>query len=238
MKKISLFLFLVTISVLIHAQTLDDVLKQVYDAGGNAKMADLTSVKITGKIVQSGIEIPFIQYQMRPAYIRNEGTFQGQTFIQAFNGDSGWTINPFTGSLDPQPLSEDELKNMRIQADMDGMLWKWKEKGYTVTLEGNEDVEGTPCYKIKIIMPDGDMYTDYIDTDSYMLIRQSSKEKIQGVDVESDTYFSNFKQVNGIAFPGKIEQRFNGVTQVTIVCENFELNAPMEKTLFDNPKKG
>ena len=48
---------------------------------------------------------------------------------------------------------------------MDGMLWNWKEKGYTVTFDGKEDMEGTSCYKIKVDTKEGDSFTYYIDAE-------------------------------------------------------------------------
>ncbi|MBL0281880.1 MAG: hypothetical protein IPQ11_16300 [Bacteroidetes bacterium] len=39
-----------------------------------------------------------------------------------------WTVDPFSGSTGPQPIPVDQLKSLKIQADMDGMLWDWKDK--------------------------------------------------------------------------------------------------------------
>ena len=76
-------------------------------------------------MIQNGMEIDFIQMGKRPDKVRVEGTFQALTFIQTYNGKEGWNLNPFTGATDPQPMSEDEIKSMKYQADMDGMLWNW-----------------------------------------------------------------------------------------------------------------
>lgn len=237
MKKLFSVLLVALIAAPTFAQTLDGVLKDYFEAVGQDKVAKCESIKATGKIVQMGIEIPFIMYNKRPGSYRTEGTFQGMTFVQAYNGTEGYTINPFTGSTDPQPLSPDELKSMKVQSDMDGLLWNYKEKGNTVTLEGKEDVEGTECYKLKIVSADGDEYLYFIDTDSYMNIKNTSKVKVQGAVVESDNYMSNFMQVNGIAMPGKIESRYEGQTTMVIDIENYELNVKLDDSLFNPPGK-
>jgi len=180
---------------------------------------------------------PFIQMAKRPDKIRAEGTFQGLTFVQTYNGKEGWNLNPFTGVTDPQPFSEDDLKSMRYQADLDGMLWNWKEKGHTVTSDGKEDIEGTSCYKIKLVTKEGDTFTYYIDSDSYVLIRSNSKIKVMGNETESDNYYSNYMQVDGIAVPGKSETRMNGQLAVTIIVEKVDLNTELADTLFEKPVK-
>ncbi|MEZ4998095.1 MAG: hypothetical protein R2758_11750 [Bacteroidales bacterium] len=105
MKKIVLLLpalLLMAGSPLI-SQSLDDVLKEHFAATGQDNLLKVNSQKVTGLMIQSGIEIPFIQYSKRPGKVRLEATFQGLTLIQTFNGTEGWMINPFAGVTTPSP---------------------------------------------------------------------------------------------------------------------------------------
>jgi hypothetical protein len=239
MKTISkiLAVLLLFSGSLLQAQSLEDVLKDHFSAIGQDKVLKVNTQKITGKMVQGGMEIPFLQFAKRPDKVRVEGTFQTLTFIQTYNGKEGWVLNPFTGVTDPQPMTEEALKSMKYQADMDGMLWNWKDKGYTVTLDGKEDMEGTSCFKIKLVTKDGDTFTFYIDSDSYIMIRSNTKLKIMGNESESDTYYSNYLQVEGMADPGKIETKMNGQLAGTIVVDKVELNVDLADSLFDKPSK-
>lgn len=237
MKKLTIVLsvLLLCSGTILSAQSLEDVLKEHFAASGQDKLLNLSSVKTTGKLVQSGMEIPFSQMAKRPGCVRIEGTFQGLSFIQTYNGKEGWTLNPFAGVTEPQPMSEDELKTMKYSADMDGMLWNWKEKEYTVTLEGKEDMEGTSCYKIKLVTKDGDVFTNYIDAESYMMIRTNTKVKVQGNEAENDTYFSDYMIFGGIAMPGKIDTKMNGQLVMTIVTDKIEVNLELDQSLFEKP---
>jgi outer membrane lipoprotein-sorting protein len=237
MKKYTLLLtaLLLAFANSLQSQSLEEILKEHFSAIGQDNVLKVNDQKLTGKMVQGGIDIPFIQMSKRPEKVRVEGTFQDLTFIQTFNGKEGWSINPFAGVTDPQPMSEDELKGMHYQADMDGMLWNWKEKGYTVTSDGNEDMEGTPCNKIKLETKEGDSFTYYIDSDSYIMLRSNSKMKMMGNEVESDTYYSNYMMVDGIAVPGKIETKMNGQLMGTIIIEKVELNQGLDDALFEKP---
>lgn len=239
MKKLAvLFSALMLASgTFLSAQTLDDVLKEHYQAIGQDKLVKVKSLRLTGKMVQQGLEIPFIQLAKRPDFVRVEGTFQGLSFIQTYNGKEGWNLNPFAGATEPQPFTEDELKSVKYSSDIDGMLWNWKDKGYTVTLEGKEDMEGTSCFRIKLETKGGDVFTYYLDGDSYMMIRTNTKVKVQGNETETDTYFSNYTQVEGLAMPGKIDTKMNGQLVMTIVTDKVEVDPDLDNSLFDKPAK-
>lgn len=237
MKKITTLLsvLLLGTGITLTAQSLDDVLKDHFSATGQDNLLKTNSQKVTGKMVQSGLEIPFVQMTKRPGKVRIEATLQNLTLIQTFNGTEGWTINPFAGVTDPQPMSGDEVKSMKYNSDMDGMLWNWKEKGYTVTLEGEEDMEGTPCFVIKIVTGTGDTFTYYIDSDTSIMLRSNTKMLMMGNESESDTYFSNYMMVDGIAVPGKIETKMKGQVVMTLVVDKAELNIEFDDTLFEKP---
>ena len=235
-SKLLSVLFLLSAN-LVQSQSLDDILKEHFSAMGQDNLSKVNTQRLTGKMIQGGIEIPFIQMGKRPDKVHVEGTFQALTFVQTYNGKEGWSLNPFTGATDPQPMSEDELKSMKYQSDMDGMLWNWNEKGYSVTYDGKEDMEGTSCYKIKLVTKEGDSFTYYIDSDSYIMIRSNSKIKVMGNESNSDQYYSNYMQVEGISVPGKIESKVNGQLAGTIVVDKVELNTELADSLFDKPAK-
>ncbi len=237
MKKTLLLLasFLLFTGGSIISQTLEEVLAEHFSVTGQDNLLKVNTQKVIGKMIQSGLEIPFVQYAKRPGKVRVEATLQGMTLIQTYNGTEGWVINPFAGVTTPQPMTEDQLKSMKYQADSDGMLWNWAEKGYKVTLEGQEDMEGTSCYKIKLVTEPGDIFTFWIDADTYILLRQNAKIMVMGNESENDTYFSNYTMLDGIAMPGKAETKMQGQLLMTLIFEKMELNQELEDTLFDKP---
>ena len=219
----------------LKAQDLQSVLSEHFAAAGSEAQSKMQSLTTTGSLNQSGLDIPFKQVVARPGKYRIEGTFQGLTFIQTYNGTDGWMLNPFGMSTDPEPIPADQLEDLKLQADMDGMLWNWESKGYKVTLDGSEDVEGTPCYMISVVTPDTSTYVQYLDADSYLVIKSKSKTKMMGVDVESETFFSNYFMQDGIAIPGRVENRYNGMTGEVITISKVEYNLPYEDTIFNKP---
>jgi len=112
-------------------------------------------MKMTGKMVMGGaMEAPFVVYRARPKNQRVEFTFQGMTGVQAFDGKSGssWSIMPFMGKKDPEVMPAEESKMMAEEADFDGILVDWKDKGHKIESLGKEQVEGADCYKVKVTL--------------------------------------------------------------------------------------
>ncbi|MDX9772260.1 MAG: hypothetical protein RBT02_02435 [Bacteroidales bacterium] len=237
MKKITVLLTVMLLATgsTLMCQSLDDVLKEHFAAVGQDNQLKVNSARMTGKMVQSGLEIPFIQMAKRQNKVRIEATLQDLTLIQTFNGEEGWSVNPFAGVTEPQPMSEDEVKSMKYSSDMDGMLWDFENKGYTVTLEGSEDMEGTQCFVVKLVSDSGDTFTYYIDSDTYIILRTNNKIKVMGNEAETDTYQSNYMMVDGIAVPGKIETKMKGQVVMTLVVDKAEFNPELDDALFEKP---
>jgi outer membrane lipoprotein-sorting protein len=239
MKKHTLSLAVVIFlsTAFASAQNLDEVLENYFEVLGQETILASNSSMSTGKMLQSGLEIPFIQYASAPNNFRIEATFQEMTLIQTFNGKEGWSLNPFAGMTDPQEMSEDELKSTKNQADYEGLLWNWKEKGYKVSLEDNEEVEGVDCYTIKVISEDEDVYTYFIDSESYVTIKMNAKVTMQGQVTESDTFMSNYQEGDGFIYPAKVETKMNGQVISTIVIDKTVLNVELKDGMFDKPSK-
>ena len=167
--------------------------------------------------------------------VRMEAEIQGTKLIQAYDGENGWTIMPWTGSVEPQDLNEDQLKGMKQMADMEGDLYNWEEKGFELTYEGEEDMEGTPVHKLKLVKEDGDVFTYYIDAENYVILKVDSKVDVQGTEMMSSSYYSNFKPVEGMIMPFSIENRVNDQVQLQLVIESYEIDSEIDNSMFKKP---
>ena len=189
------------------------------------------------------MELPFTMKQKRPGKMRMDATMQGSVMVQAFNGTEGFMIAPWTGSTDPQDINEDQVKQFKEMADMNGKLYDYKKKGSTLELIGSEEMEGTDVYKLKLTektekeAEDGDVTYFFIDSESFVILKQTAKRKMQGNEFESETYLSNYKQVNEIALPHSMETKINGTTQSQITFEEVKFNEEMADDMFERPIK-
>src|SRR5205814_1637732 len=132
------------------APSLDElVAKNIEAKGGANALKSLQSLKLTGKLLvnEGQIQLGYLETKKRPGEVRTEATLQGMTAVEACDGKEGWRISPFQGRKDPEKMSADDVKPLMENAEIDGPLVNWKEKGSTLEYLGREDVDGTSAYK-------------------------------------------------------------------------------------------
>jgi outer membrane lipoprotein-sorting protein len=145
-------------------------------------------------------------------------------------------VMPFMGKTEPEAMSADDVKQAEDQADMDGILVDYKEKGHQIEYVGKEDVEGTPAHKLKVTKKNGDVVNVYIDAESYMEIKDAGKVKVRGQEIEGQTLFGDFKKVDGIVYPFSIEQKAaGGPGGMMITISKIEINPTLDASRFAMP---
>ncbi|NOX47151.1 MAG: outer membrane lipoprotein-sorting protein [Chlorobi bacterium] len=238
MKKLFMSIAFVAITVFgIQAQSVDEILNSYYEAVGMEKQLTHNSMKITGKSIQMGMETPFTMVQKRPDSFRLEVDMQGgATMIQAFDGKTAWMVAPWTGSTDPVELSGTRLDAMKMQADFDGMLYDYADKGYTLELMGTDDMEGTEVYKLKFTNENGNVFYQFIDTENHILLKTTSIMKQGDAEIESETYFGNYKDMDGIIVPFSVESKMNGETKSQVIVETVEYDMDVDDSIFHMPE--
>jgi outer membrane lipoprotein-sorting protein len=218
------------------AETADDVIaKFVAARGGLEKIKAIQSLDMTIKANEQGVEFPGKLEWKRPDRMRIEMTIQGKTMVQAYDGKTAWAVMPFLGSPDPQVMAADDAKDVIEQADMDGPLVDYKAKGNAVELVGKDDVDGAPAWKLKLTLKNGDVSYVYIDTETGLNVKETSKRKQQGSEIEIDSYLTNFKPVEGVLFPFAIENKVQGKSMGQFTIDSVKANVPFDDKMFVMP---
>ena len=132
------FLLLLSASPALATTAEEIVAKNVEARGGAAALASLKSLRRAGKFVLPGQNLLFTlsEVKERQGRIRQEGTYQGLTQIQAWDGEKGWQVQPFGGRKEPALMSEDDAKPFRLAADLDGPFVNAKAKGHVLEYLG------------------------------------------------------------------------------------------------------
>jgi hypothetical protein len=218
-------------------QTVDEVVaKNIQARGGAEKLKSMRSLRTSSKLTQGSFRAEFRQENKRADKVREEIIIQGLAQVQAYDGKTGWQISPFNGRKDPELLSQDDLKSLAVDADMDRPLMEYKEKGHRAELVGHDSMEGTDCFKIKLSMKNGDVRYYYLDADSYLELKVEIQTTIRGALQESELYYGDYEQVNGIYYPFTVEQAQKGSSSRTqISVEKIEQNVPLEDAVFSMP---
>lgn len=233
-----LILLLTLTSSLAFAQdeSLDEILEAHFEVVGQENLADVETIKQTGTILTQGLSIPMTMMLKRPNMMRINANIGGaEAVFMAYDGTNGWAIQPWTGTIDPIDLPEDQLKEAMQQADLDGPLFNYEEKGHSLELEGTEEVEGTETYKLKLTMKSGDVLYYFLDTEAYVPIKITSKTTMEGQEFEQEQFLSNYKMVDGFAVAHSIETKVMGNTALQITVNEVIVNPEIEDSYFKKP---
>jgi outer membrane lipoprotein-sorting protein len=237
-KLIPLLVLGLVLAPVAHAQTVDEVLAKHYEAeGGLDKLKALQSRRVTGTMMMGpGMEAPIVMEQKRPGKRRIEFTVQGMTGVQAFDGERAWSLLPFMGKTDPEYASEEDSKTERDDSDFDGPLVDWKAKGNTVELVGKEAVQGADAFKLKVTRKNGKLEYYYLDTETYLLVKLEGKTKRRGTEFDGESFFSDYKDVDGYMVPFVMEQGAKGMEQrQKMSFSKIEVNVPLDDSRFVMP---
>jgi hypothetical protein len=239
MRNLSLLAVLLLLPWDVPAQTADEIVTKYLAArGGRDNIKAVRSERVTGAIsFGPGADGSFLVERERPLKMHMEVSLNGATVIRVYDGkSSGWIYNPFAGNPAVQPMTEADLRNILDEADFEGPFVDYKEKVNQLEFSGKTDVDDKPAYKLKLTNKNGDVSYFSFDATTYMLVRWQGTRKVDGKDQPSESFFRDFREVQGLKYPFLIESRAPGTDQSQkIVADKIEVNIPIDAAHFAKP---
>lgn len=248
MKKLfalfsALFLFISVQNL--QAQTAESIVDAYLETiGGKENLKALKTLKLTCKAQAQGMDIPVTMYQKAPNKQRMDMTFQGQEITQmSFDGETGWSTNFMTMKAEKWDAEQSSI--MKTEMTFPDPFLDYKEKGFSISLEGEEEIEGTMCHKIKLTKQpltiegkETENFSYYfIDKETNVTIMQRDFAKVGEMKgMATETFFSNYDEVEGVYFPFTISQKVNGQPVFSVSVEKAEANLDIEDTQFAFPE--
>jgi outer membrane lipoprotein-sorting protein len=239
MRRLFLLAILVLMPLRACAQTADDIIAKYVEArGGLAKIKSIQSERVRGTLMFApGVEGPFVVERERPYKMRMEVSFRDQTLIRVFDGkSSGWIYNPFAADAAVVPMNENDIRNIQDEADFEGPFINYKAKGNQLEYAGKTNVEGKPAYKIKLTNKNGDVSYFSFDAESFFLLRWQGNRKTGDQDVPWESYFRDYREIDGLEYPFLIESSAPGTDQAQkIMADKIEVNVTISESDFKKP---
>jgi len=243
MIKTSFSFLLLFLTAQLFAQSADDIINKHFEAtGGREKWAKVNSIHRTGSYVMgpgilAATSSLIVAKPFKGSY--SDFTWQGMTAKSAIRADSGWNYQPFGGKRDADPMTPNDIRSSKFSTDPQGLLFNYKEKGYTVEYLGTDDMDGTDVYKLRLTTQQGDMAYYYIDIETNYILKQVIRIKLKDKEEKHSVTFSDFRKTDfGVVLPfSQQDVDDDGNTQGGPV--NFiktEVNTPVDASLFDKPK--
>lgn len=225
------------------AQSVDEIVaRHIVARGGMERVTAIQTLKIT-RTVATGIgnNVRVIMYKKRPNLFRAEQgpvTPGAPMTPRGVNADDAWDTAPGGKITLRAEAAEAEARD--LEADFDGLLVNWKEKGHAVAFEGRESMPGGEALKLRVKTKSGAERVIYLDATTYLDRRHTGVLTLPNGRRDVVVDFSNWQEVNGVKFPFDINEDRKGGNapeqSLVIYTEKIEANVPMDETLFATPK--
>ncbi len=219
--------------------TAEDLVEKVLDArGGVTRLKAIKSERITGNIsFGPGAEGPFNVELKRPGKMHMEVTVENQTIVRIYDGHgSGWIINPFAENKGPVPMSGNDLKNITDESDFDGPLVDYQSKGNKIEYIGKDEVDGKPAEKLKLTTKSEEVRTYFLDASTFLLMKWEGTRKTEGKEIPVESFFRDYREVNGIKFAFEIDTDSPGSAQSQkLSIDKIELDPVLDDSRFGKP---
>jgi len=189
------------------------------------------------------VRLPFVMELKRPRKMRVEVEFNGQNAIQVFDGTTGWKVRPFLNRKEIEPYTEEELKTVTAQDDLDGPLIDYAAKGTTIELIGTEKVEGRDTYRLKLTTKSGKTRALWIDSQTYLEAKmEGTPRRLDGKYHSVEVYFRDYRTVGGLQIPFVLETKVLNTQKIgmalptiaseQILVEKVEVNPQLKDAAF------
>ena len=218
-------------------QTADELIaKNIEARGGLENLKAVQTMRLTGTMKAGSDSLPSVLELKRPNKSRWEFTLDGQTAVEAFDGEGGWTWIPFAGQTEPQPMSEEESLDAEQQADLDGPLVDYKKKGNRIELVGHDPEFHPEDWKLKVTLKSGEVRFIYLDAKTYLQTMSVLRRKVEGSEVEVRSEVGDYRKVGAVVLPHmfKASATDGGQTQI-LQFERIDLNVPIDDDRFRMP---
>jgi len=218
------------------SQDLDEIIQKHLEAHGDInKWEEVETMKVTGLFTAFSEEDKFIAIKTKDGSYYSELALGKADVVEAFNGTSGWTIDPWFEILYPRELNKDERNVFTQKAEFFSPFYNYKEKGIEIELVGITKLEGVDLFEISLTRPNRYKETWFLRVDNYLEYKYISRWVDFTYGVPSETYFDDFRDFDGLIIPCFIERTFSQRNRMLII-DNIEFNIEVDPNIFVMPR--
>jgi len=127
-----------------------------------------------------------------------------------------------------------ELERLRLDATIQFLLDP-ESYGVKADLLPNEYVDSVDCYVIKFTLPSGIRWFQYYEIATGLKFKESKEIQTKQGLFDQETYFSDYRRVQGIKYPFKIIQ-YLGLQEIELNVISIEENTSLDDKIFELPE--
>lgn len=195
--------------------------------GGAERMRQIKDLTIDMSASIQGMTLDMMIQQKAPDKYRSVMSMGGNVMQQqVFDGTRGKA----SGMQGTMEIEGDMLEEMKMQALMNPEL-SYRERGFTLKLDGVENVNGENAYKINITSPRDITITEFFSIDSGLKLRTVTTQESPMGQVTQITDYEDYREVDGMKFPFLMKQQV-GPQTFDMEVKSIEINQGLEDGIF------
>lgn len=218
-----LALFLLLFAPFARADDVGHEIARQHAQRGGGKFRALHSLYAEGRTLIGGEVIDVKMWAERPNRLRVESSFRQRNVTQICDGQHEPVIyhTEVEGGR-PMRMTAGERKDFVANADFDGPLVDFAQKGYSVDYAGEETIGGRAARKLLVMGPDGDVFFVWLDVENAEMVKRSVFRMVGERRATVDTFFGDFREVNGTLQPHRIETKVGEKTLYLMLISRME----------------
>jgi len=222
---------------LLMAENVETIIAKHIEAhGGLEKWNQVETMRVTGQFTAFSIEKDFMAWKTRSGEYYADLQLGKHQVIEAFDGKKGWTIDPWQEIPYARRINSGEENVFAQKAEFTTPFFNYKEKGHQVEFVGKEKLEGLDVFVLKLTRTNGKTEKWYLDAKTYLEYKCESNWVDFARELPSETFFDDFRKVDGLLIPFFIERTFWQRDRVMQI-ENIDINPDFDKTWLEMPKR-
>ncbi|MEA1877735.1 MAG: hypothetical protein U9N86_12835 [Bacteroidota bacterium] len=208
----------------------DEILQKHYAAIGLESKKKINTLISFGALNQLGADLQISIIQKRPSFYRMDVHLNEGRISQGFDGERGWMLNPFV-SPDTVAITGPELNQLKESADFDGILVNYHKLGYRITYDAAGIWNERPVLILKLSKESEVSLRFFLDAETYLILKTEARYMINGLPINAQSEFSDYKIRGGVSFPYRIINR-NGQLMTEIKIDTIRINEELDDLLF------
>ncbi len=208
--------------------------KHIAAHGGVEKLSSVHSMKLTGDFTSFSVVHDFVTIKTSDGWFYSTYNLGKHRVTEGYDGDVFWTIDPWQGFDFPRKINQVEKHVIMQKADLITPFFMWKEKNYEVRFLGREDIDGMEMNVLELTRPGMPAETWYINSNTSLAYKYHSQWVDFTYPMQAETYFDDYREVDGLVMPFYTEQTFSTRHRITQIKEVL-INSNLDERIFRMP---
>jgi len=231
------FVIFLSFPFMAFSQSVDEIVdKHITAHGGAEKWEKVEALKITGKFTAFSLEKDYTCYKTKSGYYYGDFNLGVENVIESFDGETGWTIDPWQEMDYARNLNSGEVNVFLQKAEFFTPFFNYKEKGHKVEYTGMDTLDGIEVFVLKLTRTNDKIETWYLNTETYLEYICVSEWVDFARATPSEIFFEDFQTVDGLVIPFFTERTFWQRDRI-LQIEKIEINPEIDESMFVMPRR-